>query len=887
MSTREEPVGSAVPQLSASTIDDLARVLRQLRRRDARHRGGTQFSYRDLAARTGWSVGIIGAYFSGKVLPPTDRFDVLVRLLGASAAEQGALATARDRVEERRRGGAEPAPPPRPAQLPADVPAFTGRTATMRELDALLADREATAVVTGMAGVGKSALAVHWAYRVRERFPDGQLFVNLRGHAATPALRPIEALATVLRSLGVPAGDVPVDREEAAALYRSLLAGRRVLVLLDNAGSAEQVRPLLPGTVDCFVLVTSRDQLSGLVARDGARQVDLDVLTASEAAEVLARILGQQRVHREPEALAALAQACAHLPLALRIAAANLVGQPHLTVAEYLARLTTGDPLSALEIADDPEAAVRGAFDLSYQALAPDARRMFRLLGVAPGPELAEPAVAALTGVPPAHARRLLEALRRAHLVIQGAADRVALHDLLRCYAEERCAAETGGQERVDALRRLYEWYESGVAGCAARLYPERLRLATPAGRRPHEFADSAGALHWLDTERVALLPAVAAAARHGHPEAAWRIADGLRGYASQCLPTAAWLELANRAISAAESRGDAYGLAAAHLSRAEARLRQGAYQRAIDEYGAVAALSRRAGWLAGEAAALGNLGTVCRLVGRVEDAVGHYLGSLRLNERGDRLAGRAAALGGLGIAYRELGDLTAAAQHLHQAREFFHLAGSRGGEAIAWDNLAETYLLQGRTTDALDCADRALSRFREVGSRINEGRVLRIQADAHAAAGRLSSALDLADQAAVLSADDADHRVRVDLLHTIATVQGLLGDPDAARDLHIRALRLARETGDRYPEAANLLGLARLHDRLGATADAQSWGRQALAVAHACGYRLLHRAALDILDAGTCPVGADRCGDWDTPSSRSGRVLVASVPAAARAVEN
>jgi hypothetical protein len=251
------------------------------------------------------------------------------------------------------------------------VTAFTGRTQQRAELDGLLepgADTTTTVVISaiaGTAGVGKTALAVHWAHQVRDRFPDGQLYVNLRGYAPTPPLRPIEALTGFLQALGVAAEQVPTELEQAAGLYRTLLADRRMLVVLDNAHSAEQVRPLVPGSPRCLVLATSRDRLGGLVVRDGARRLTLDVLTPKEAHALLVRLPGRWRIEAEPEGAAALARMCAHLPLALRIAAANLADQSYVSIADYVATLRAGNRLNALQVDGDEQAAVRAAFNLS------------------------------------------------------------------------------------------------------------------------------------------------------------------------------------------------------------------------------------------------------------------------------------------------------------------------------------------------------------------------------------------------------------------------------------------------------------------------------------------------------------------------------------------
>ncbi|MFD7411674.1 BTAD domain-containing putative transcriptional regulator [Kitasatospora purpeofusca] len=353
---------------------------------------------------------------------------------------------------------------PRPAQLPPALATFVGRRAELSTLDGLTDPGGPAAagigVVTGGAGTGKTALAVHWAHRVRERFPDGQLHLNLGGYALDPPLTPHEALARFLRALGTDLERVPGTVDESAALYRSLLADRRVLVLLDNAHNAEQVRPLLPGSAGSLALVTGRDGLTGLTACDGARRLVLDVLPRTEAVELVARIAGAERTRAEPRAAAELAAACGHLPLALGIAAGRLAERPHRTLVEHTAELRDSeDRLTALQIDSDAASAVRVAFDLSYRALQPTAQRLFRLLGLAPGNCISTAAAAALSGSAPAATRPVLEHLAAAHLLSPAGPDRYRLHDLLRCYAAERATAETRPADRAAARERLRSWH--------------------------------------------------------------------------------------------------------------------------------------------------------------------------------------------------------------------------------------------------------------------------------------------------------------------------------------------------------------------------------------------------------------------------------------------
>jgi DNA-binding SARP family transcriptional activator len=441
-------------------------------------------------------------------------------------------------------GAGAGAPPPRtgPAQLPPDLADFTGRAGALRQLDDMTCGGPGQGTVTitvvaGTAGVGKTALAVRWAHRSRDRFPDGQLYVDLRGYADGLPRAPIQALAHFLCALGVRAEAIPTEMETATALFRSLLDGRRMLVVLDNAHGSEQVRPLLPGSPSCAVLVTSRDRLAGLVASHGARHLELDLLPGAEATELLARILGADRADAEPDAVAELACLCACLPLAVRVAGANLACHPEESVAGYVHRLRAGDPLASLAVDDDPERAVHAAFDLSYRRLGPDARRLFHLLGLVPGPDLTAEAAAALAGTSTQGAGRLLRRLADAHLAEPRAPGRFRMHELLRLYAAEQARRHEPKWERRAATRRLLGWYLRAADAAARLLYPQLPRLPVPPplpGCPPAGFDTPAAALAWLDAERANLVAAVQRTAEHGHRSLAWLLADTMRGYSWQ-----------------------------------------------------------------------------------------------------------------------------------------------------------------------------------------------------------------------------------------------------------------------------------------------------------------------------------------------------------------
>ncbi len=376
-------------------------------------------------------------------------------------------------------GSTRPDGPP-PAQLPAGTATFAGRSEQLKSLDEVTAaDTPAMAVVVlcGPAGVGKTALAVHWSQRNRHLFPDGQLFVNLRGYDADEPPPPEAVLAGFLRSLGIPAERIPPRLEDVAALFRTTVAGRRLLVLLDNAASAAQVRPLLPGTPTCCVLVTSRDRLSGLVAREGARRLDVDVLSVDDALALLTAQLGPQRVGAEPEAAADLAKVCGHLPLALCIAASGLADHPQRSITEQHAALRGADRLDRLEIPGDPASAVRSAFALSYDRLPDDARRALRLFGLVACPDLTAEAAAAALGVAPTTGEALLRRLVSASLVDVDHGQRYSCHDLVRLYAQERAA--TARRRRC----RLLAWAVCPLPGPGRPGRPGAFPLTRPDRR--------------------------------------------------------------------------------------------------------------------------------------------------------------------------------------------------------------------------------------------------------------------------------------------------------------------------------------------------------------------------------------------------------------------
>jgi hypothetical protein len=410
-------------------------------------------------------------------------------------------------------------PPPR--QLPGGVPGFVNRTEELNRLDVLLTERNqgrdamAPCVVVGTAGVGKTSLAIHWAHRVADQFPDGQLYVNLHGYDPNTPVTADQALERFLRSMGVTGESLPTDLESRAALYRSLLAGRRVLIVLDNAASVGQVRPLLPGDGGCLVLVTSRSRLSGLVARDGAYRVTLGVFPDHEAVGLLRAITAGYRLPDEAAELTELARLCARLPLALRIAAERAISRPRAPLHDLIEELRDESAVwDALTAGDDESDAVRTVFAWSYRALSQDAGRLFRLLGLHPGVAFGSAAAAALGDLPIARTRRLLDDLVGAHLLEQPLPDRYEFHDLLRVYATDQARVEETADTVESAVRRVLTWY--------LRTTEEAVNALE--GSDSATFADHRKAGDWYEQERPNLVTASAVAEEMAIDEIAWRL---------------------------------------------------------------------------------------------------------------------------------------------------------------------------------------------------------------------------------------------------------------------------------------------------------------------------------------------------------------------------
>ncbi|MPY39177.1 tetratricopeptide repeat protein [Streptomyces phyllanthi] len=746
---------------------------------------------------------------------------------------------------------------PAPAELPHGAAGFAGRTEELARLHALLPPEQGRGVantvvvsaIGGAAGIGKTALAVHWAHQVRDRFPDGQLYVNLHGfdHDRQP-LRPGEALELLLRSLGLAASEIPANDEAQARAYRTLLADKRLLVLLDNAASAEQVRPLLPGSPSCCVVVTSRNRLGDLVARDGAHALPLDLLLPAEARALLSETLGTDRLSAEPLAADELIRLCGSLPLALRVAAARLAGDPGLRLADLVTEMSEGNRLEALEPDGDDGSPLRTAFSASYGVLAPAARRLFRLLGLFPGPELTADTAAALLDAPVQQARRLLSALAAAHLIEPATAGRYRFHDLLREYAQERAQVEETAADRGAALRRvLIRYLNAARAAGGTWLFPELPHDLAPGDQPDVSFA--AGAGPWLEAERANLLAVINHAGRHGPRPVAWHLTNALFGYFWLHLPRATWEATAQTALDAATAEGDLFGQAAMHSSLGLLKSDRGYGRQAVDHHTRVRDISRELGWAVGEAAGLGGMAQAEWSMARLDSAREHVVTGLRITRDVGNRHLEALGLVVLGVTCRDLGRLREAAGHIELAMKRNEEIGWND-HSLALQNLGLVYWELGRLADGLEILGLGVIGDRSGGYRNDRAMMLDAVARINIELGRHDEALEQAERAFAMVKDKGRRWIQAGILNTVAAAHRSLTDFDRSVRAGHRALTLARESRHQRTEADCVLGLSLTHEQRGRYDEARSHAEQALSLARDHSFRVVEGQALTALCA-------------------------------------
>ncbi len=727
-----------------------------------------------------------------------------------------------------------------PRELPADVGSFTGRAGELSELDTVLTAANGQggppgpvviSAVSGTAGAGKTALAVHWAHRAAAHFPDGQLYVNLRGYDPGQPVPAAEALAGFLGSLGATGPDIPLGEAARAARYRSLLAGKRMLVVLDNAATEEQVRPLLPGSPSVTVVVTSRDTLPGLVAREGARRLDLDLLPAADAVALLRALIGD-RVDADPAAAQALASLCARLPLALRVAAELAAARPGRPLAELAAELADeGDRLELLDAGGDPRSAVASVLSWSYRYLPPDAVSMFRLLGLHPGQDWDRYAAAALAATTLSHAGQLVGVLGRAHLVQPVAAGRCTMHDLLRAYAAGQASAQDQGETRRAALTRLFDYY---VAACGAAM--DCLALAErhhrpaggPAGTPVPEFGDRADARAWLDAELATLVAVAKHTASHGWPGHTIRLAQTLHRYLDGVDDTAG-LAICRHALDAAVDCDDRGAQARTLTTLGVIYGRRGDYQQATDCQQQALDLAREVGDKLTQTWALGNLGLIHDQQGRYPQAARCNRQTLVLyRELGD-VTGEAITLANLGLVYLRQGRYQQAARHMEQAIVLYRQTGHQFGEAIALTNLGEVCYRQGDYLQAASYQAQALELSREIGGRRVEAWALTRLGEIKYRQGLHEEAIGSHQQALDLFREVGDRDGEAEALNGSGEALLAAGQHDQARACHLSVLTLTLQTGDKHEQARALNRLGEICHRQGHHDQAASYHQRAL----------------------------------------------------------
>ncbi len=726
-----------------------------------------------------------------------------------------------------------------PREVPAAVRHFTGRARELAALTGLLEQAGQAApgalvisAIGGTPGVGKTALAVHWAHQAARRFPDGQLYVNLRGYDPAQPVTVADALAGFLRSLGVAGLDIPVEEAERAARYRSLLAGRRMLVVLDNAGSAEQVRPLLPGTPACAVVVTSRDALAGLVARDGARRLDLDLLPLEDAVSLLRALIGA-RVDADPAAAAVLASQCCRLPLALRVAAELAAARPAVPLAELAGELADRQRrLDLLDAGGDPRSAVRAVFSWSCRHLNTDAARVFRHLALHPGPDLDPYAAAALTGTTLAEAGQLLDQLARAYLIQSVGPGRYGMHDLLRAYARELTALHDGEEERRSALTRLFNHYLYTAAAAMDTLYPaERHRrppIAPPATPVPPVtgLVDARG---WLDAERATLVAVTVHTAEDGWPSHATRLAATLSRYLDQGGHNPEAIIIHSRARIAAQQADDTAAEAAAAKALGLVAFHQGRWQQATGHLEQALALFQRCSDRDGQARTLNNLGIASYYQGRNRVASNYCQQALALHRKNGDLAGETSVLNNLSLLDLRQGRYQQASGRLRQSLALTRKTGDRLSESVALLVLGEVSLRQGEYQQGIGQLQQALALARETGDRNHEASARARLGDVCLRLGHHEQAAAHLQQALALARDTGDRDDEADALNGLGEVLLDIGQPEQARAQHTAALRLATQIGVKYQQARAHHGLAQAHRATGHPGQARHHWKQAL----------------------------------------------------------
>jgi DNA-binding SARP family transcriptional activator len=762
---------------------------------------------------------------------------------------------------------AEPGPPPAPAphvvprQLQNTTSLFVGRQAQLRRLDAVLERSRPLVVVSGPAGAGKTTLALRWAHTAAGQFPDGQIFLDMRGFDHGHVMTPLEAVPLLLQALGCRRGEVPPTLAGQVALYRTMVADRRILLVLDDVAHGRQIHDLLPGGPHCMTLITSRSRMSGLKAMAGAVRITCDVLDPDSSVDLLSRAVGAERVSAEPAAAARLAGLCDHLPLALCLAAAHIdEDTADGAIGRFVDRMTAGGRLVQLRLDGDENSAVRAALDASYRALPVTAQTVFRSIGLMPSTGRAVAALAAALAMGRTDLEEALGAAARVHLLKRAGPARVAWHDLVHEYAVERLLEQESAEDREAATIRLFEHYLHSAVAAAGRCgFAASLPPSADAGEHPETagFATQADAVAWFDATWGEMAAAIKYAAAHGPRRYAWLLVDALRDFMLHRRPLSDLARMTEIGLSVADAEEDLVARAAMRATAGRAAWRASDLPRALAEFGSAGKLAHEAAWLSGQAQAEQGIGIVLKQTGEPERALGHYRRAAAIHQEDGDKSGVAASLS-------ELASACIALARLPEAEEALHIALPLAEEtdlhlrSVILVHLGEVHRLRGDLGDAQAMVNEALDVAASAGSAYARATALEALGRLHAGRGDRAAAKTVLAEALAL-AGQVEHRVcEASVLIGLSGLAIADEDLDTAGQQIDAAILIADRIGVTELQASALLGEAALRLAQDRPRAAVARARSAASLA-AAGSPLLLPAIL-LLEARSL----DRVGDTE-----------------------